>query len=99
MLEDATLALRAAFVLTVTFSDDAVDGDTSVCDSIAFMDLKSRISVLLSIAKDGRRDGRSNRLLFWRLSCVYFFLSVELSLRSRKAYHRLLAALFVFRVG
>ncbi|CAM9561470.1 unnamed protein product, partial [Ectocarpus sp. 8 AP-2014] len=62
MLEDATLALRAAFVLTVTFSDDAVDGDTSVCDSISFMDLKSRISVLLSIAKDGRRDGRSNRL-------------------------------------
>ncbi|CAN0368930.1 unnamed protein product, partial [Ectocarpus sp. 12 AP-2014] len=64
MLEDATLALRAAFVLTVTFSDDAVDGDTSVCDSIAFMDLKSRISVLLSIAKDGRRDGRSNRVKF-----------------------------------
>ncbi|CAN0550436.1 unnamed protein product [Ectocarpus sp. 12 AP-2014] len=64
MLEDATLALRAAFVLTVTFSDDALDGDTSVCDSIAFMDLKSRISVLLSIAKDGRRDGRSNRVKF-----------------------------------
>lgn len=60
MVEDATLGLRAAFVLTVTFSDDAEDGDTSVCDSIVFMDLKSRISVLLSIAKDGRKDSRSS---------------------------------------
>ncbi|CAM9113704.1 unnamed protein product [Scytosiphon promiscuus] len=64
LLEDATLGLRAAFVLTVTFSDDAEDGDTSVCDSIAFMDLKSRISVLLSMARDGRKDVRSSRMKF-----------------------------------
>lgn len=62
-MEDATLALRAAFVLTVTFSDDASDGDVdaSVCDSIVYIDLKSRISVLLSIAKDGRKSVRSSR--------------------------------------
>ncbi len=60
MVEDATLGLRAAFVLTVAFSDDGEDGDTSVCDSIVFMDLKSRISVLLSIARDGRKDNRSS---------------------------------------
>eukprot|EP00752_Nemacystus_decipiens_P005910 g5342.t1 len=60
MVEDATLGLRAAFVLTVTFSDDAEDGNTSVCDSIVFMDLKSRISVLLAIARDGRKDNRSS---------------------------------------
>lgn len=63
-MEDATLGLRAAFVLTVTFSDDGdgEDGDTSVCDSIVFMDLKSRISLLLSIAiaRDGRKDNRSS---------------------------------------
>lgn len=60
MVEDATLALQAAFVLTVTFSDDE-DGsgvsNISVCDSIVYMDLKSRISVLLAIAKDGRNRG------------------------------------------
>lgn len=67
-MEDATLSLRAAFVLTVTFSDDAEDGDTSVCDSIAFMDLKSRISVLLSIARDGRKDVRSTRFDGWFLA-------------------------------
>lgn len=63
MVEDATLALRAAFVLTVTFSDDAEVGstNTSVCDSIVHMDLKSRISVLLAIARDGLKDGRGGR--------------------------------------
>lgn len=61
MVEDATLALRAAFVLTVTFSDDDEDVNTAVCDSIAYMDLKSRISVLLAIAHDGRKDGRVGR--------------------------------------
>lgn len=63
MVEDATLALQAAFVLTVTFSDESEeeDGSASVCDSIVFMDLKSRVSVLLSIAKDCRKDGRAGR--------------------------------------
>lgn len=64
MKEDSTLALRAAFVLTVTFtfSSDSKEGE-EVCDSIAFLDLKSRISLLLGIAKDGR-DGRCvNRVL------------------------------------
>lgn len=58
MIEDASLSLRAAFVLTVTFtfSSDDKEGE-GVCDSIAYLDLKSRISLLLGIAKDGR-DGR-----------------------------------------
>ena len=48
-------------MLTVTFSVDGGDGDTSVCDSIVFMDLlKSHISVLLSIARGGREDNRSS---------------------------------------
>lgn len=56
MVEDAQLALRAAFVLTKTFSAED-EGDESVCDSIVYLDLKSRISLLLGIARDGR-DGR-----------------------------------------
>lgn len=59
MVEDATLALRAAFVLTVTFSHE--EEGSSVCDSIAFIDLKKRISMLLAIAQDGRWDGRGVR--------------------------------------
>ena len=59
------LALRAAFVLTVTFSDEedqeGGSGDVIVCDSIAYMDLKARISMLLAIAQDGRKDGRGIR--------------------------------------
>lgn len=64
MVEDAALALRAAFVLTVTFSDEEEQegsGDVTVCDSIAYMDLKARISMLLAIAQDGRKDGRGIR--------------------------------------
>lgn len=56
MVEDAKLALRAAFVLTKTFSSEDEEGG-SVCDSIVYIDLKSRISLLLGIAQDGR-DGR-----------------------------------------
>lgn len=61
MVEDATLALQAAFVLTVTFSDEEEEENATVCDSIVFMDLKSRVSVLLAIAKDCRKDGRAGR--------------------------------------
>ncbi|CAM9795603.1 unnamed protein product [Ascophyllum nodosum] len=68
MVEDAMLALRAAFVLTVTFSDEedqeGGSGDVIVCDSIAYMDLKARISMLLAIAQDGRKDGRGIRVKF-----------------------------------
>lgn len=62
MLEDAKLALQAAFVFTVTFSDEE-DGcvGTSACDSIVYIDLKSRINVLLAIAQEGRKDGRTGR--------------------------------------
>lgn len=62
-MEDATLALQAAFVLTVTFSGEMglESGNSSVCDSIVYMDLKSRISFLLAIAQDVRKDGRAGR--------------------------------------
>lgn len=42
--------------VTFTYSSDDKDGE-GVCDSIAYLDLKSRMSFLVAIVKDGR-DGR-----------------------------------------
>ncbi|CAM9342286.1 unnamed protein product, partial [Laminaria digitata] len=63
-VQAATLAIQAAFVLPVNFSHEEEEEDATVCDSIVFMDLKSRVSVLLAIAKDCRKDGRAGRVKF-----------------------------------